>query len=87
MIKMPEERSNIVPLHSTKVIAVVNQKGGSGKTTTSGSLAAGAAKLGYRVAVLDIDPQCNLTSDTFNYDPDELAKQALVPIERMLALS
>lgn len=45
-----------------KVIAVTNQKGGVGKTTTSVNLAACLAYLGKRTLVVDCDPQCNTTS-------------------------
>ena len=52
-----------------KTWAVVNQKGGVGKTTTTVSAAGWMAEAGYNTLIVDLDPHGSLTS-YFGYDPD-----------------
>jgi chromosome partitioning protein len=56
-----------------KVIAIANQKGGVGKTTTAVSLGGLLAKSGKRTLLVDIDPHGSMTS-YFRYSPDDLEK-------------
>ena len=51
----------IVDNSAAKIIAVINQKGGTGKTTATANLGAALASLGKRVLLIDLDPQSNLS--------------------------
>ena len=68
-----EQRKN--PSKEPLVLAISNQKGGVGKTTTVVNLSAALGDMGYKVLVVDFDPQGNTTSG-FGVDKDGLALDA-----------
>ncbi len=64
-----------------RIIAIANQKGGVGKTTTVANLGAALAELGQRVVLIDLDPQGALTA-ALGHDPEALTRTAYTLLTR-----
>jgi chromosome partitioning protein len=65
------------------VIAIANHKGGVGKTTTTVNLGAGLANIGYRVLIIDMDPQANATFSLGLKKQDQTIYQVLMFQEKV----
>ena len=61
----------------TRIIAIINHKGGVGKTTTTASLGAALSEMGHKVLIVDLDAQSNLTSSLLSMTPDRTIYDAL----------
>ena len=61
MNKKKDKEDKKIELHSNPIISVLNMKGGVGKTTITCNLAIEFANMGYKVLVVDVDPQFNST--------------------------
>ncbi len=68
------------------VYSITNQKGGVGKTTTSLCLGSAIAEQGYKVLLVDFDPQAGLTV-SLGYDPDSFFQKNQFIIHLLTASS
>lgn len=68
----------------SKVIALANQKGGTGKTTTTVNLGIGLAALGKKVLLVDADAQGNLTDSLGYQEPDNLPVSLAIVLNKII---
>ena len=72
--------------NSTKIITIANHKGGVGKTTTTASVGSILASKGYKVLVIDLDPQANLTVSLLKQESGDDIYYALTGKEDVLPI-
>ena len=80
----------------SKVIAISNHKGGVGKTTSAINIGAGLNKLGYKVLLIDLDAQANLSQSLGIVEPERsiygalrglyTLKESIIPIPELTGL-